>query len=353
MVKMKSLIENQLYLDDLDCCIESIVELSKLHNKSILITGASGLIGSFLVDVFYRINILKKFNIKVYALGRNIAKLHDRFPYLVNDRNIIFIEHNVINMLNLKDINIDYCIHAASNAYLAVIYSDPVGTIMANLQGTYNLLDFFKNKVGKRFLFVSTGEIYGKCDRDIERFNENNNGTINILDIRSSYPLSKRTAENLCVSYFKQFGLESVIVRPCHTYGPNNTKSDNRANAQFVDNAINGYDIVLKSKGLQLRSYAYVADICSGLLTVLINGISGEAYNLSNNNSVVTISDFANIIANKANVKLIYQGNDNQPSPFDRAILDSNKLEKLGWRPKYNIEKGIEHTLAIARWLKC
>lgn len=350
---MKSLINNNLYLKDLDVCKNNIINLEVLKNKSILITGATGLIGSFIVDTIYRINQTTQLNIKVYALGRSLKRLYERFDYVINDANFIFIEQDVTNKFKLTDIKIDYCIHAASNAYPSVMYSDPVGTIMANLQGTYNLLNHLRKNSGTRFLLVSSGEVYGKCDVNIEQFTEDITGLVDILNVRSCYPLSKRSAENLCISYSKQYGLETVIVRPCHTYGPNNTKFDNRANVQFVIDAINGKDIVLKSRGLQLRSYAYVADVCSGLLTVLINGVLGEAYNLSNNNSIVTISEFASIVAKKTGVNLKYYLNDDQPSPFDKAVLDCTKLQGLGWKGKYDIEKGINHTLEIVRWSKC
>lgn len=350
---MKSLINNNLYISDLDECKSSIVNLDLLKNKSILITGATGLIGSFIVDVIYRINKNSKFNIKVYALGRSLKKLRERFYYAINDANFIFIEQDVTHKFKLTNTKIDYCIHAASNAYPSVMYSDPVGTIMANLQGTYYLLEYLRQNNGTRFLMVSSGEVYGKCDENIEKFTEDITGLVDVLKVRSCYPLSKRSAENLCISYYEQYGLETVIVRPCHTYGPNNTQSDNRANVQFVNDALSGADIVLKSKGLQLRSYAYIADVCSGLLTVLINGRLGEAYNLSNNNSIITISGFASIVAKKAGVNLKYELNDDQPSPFDKAVLDCTKLQGLGWNGKYDIEKGIEHTLEIVRWSKC
>ncbi len=353
MVEMKSLINYNLYLNDLDECKDSIVNLELLNNKSILITGATGLIGSFLVDAIIRVNKTSTINVKVYAMGRSLEKLRERFSYAIDDENLVFVEQDVTRNFNLKDISIDYCIHAASNAYPSVMYSDPVGTIMANLQGTYNLLEYLKKNNGTRFLMVSSGEVYGKCDEKLEKFTENITGLVDILNVRSCYPLSKRSAENLCVSYSKQYGLETVIVRPCHTYGPNNTYCDNRANVQFINDAVDGRDIVMKSKGLQLRSYAYIADVCSGLLTVLINGRCGEAYNLSNNSSILTISEFASIVAEKSCVELRYEMNDNQPSPFDRAVLDCAKLEELGWKGKYDINKGIEHTLEIVRWSKC
>lgn len=342
---MRNIIENKLYQNDIQCCLKQIVNLKELADKSILITGATGLIGSFIVDTLYIANSLFDMNIKIYALGRDLERLKLRFNYSTQNE-IFFIEHDVRNVLNI-DIRIDYIIHAASNAYPAIMYADPVGTIMANLNGTYNLLNYLKKVNGKRLLFVSSGEIYGESIDKIDSFVEDYNGFIDILNIRSSYPLSKRCAENLCISFSKQFNLETVIVRPCHTYGPNNTRFDNRANVQFINKAINNEDIVLKSKGLQIRSYEYIADSISGLLTVLINGKNGEAYNLSNNKSMISIAEFAQIVAEIAGVKVVYDIKDIQPSPFSRAVLDGNKLEKLGWKAEFGIRRGIKHTFYI------
>lgn len=353
MRNKRSLINNTLYVSDIDLCVNSVVSLDQLRDKSVLVTGATGLIGSFIVDVLYRANLVRKLNIKIYALGRSYKRLVERFCYASNDDSVTFVEQDVTCEMNLGGIKVDYCIHAASNAYPAVMYSDPVGTILANIQGTYHLLEYLRKNGGKRFLMVSTGEVYGKCDSAVERFSEDVNGMVDVLKARSCYPLSKRMAENLCVSYFEQHNLETIIVRPCHTYGPNTTNDDNRANVQFVRDAIEQRDIVMKSQGLQLRSYAYISDVCSGLLTVLLNGKTGEAYNLCNNDSTVSISEFAEIVADKCGVKLVYELNDTQPSPFDRAVLNSSKLEKLGWNAKFDIYEGIEHTLEISRWLKC
>mgnify|MGYP003010059658 FL=1 len=352
MIIIKSLINNALYVEDLDNCINNTISFGILRNSKILITGATGLIGSFLVDVLHRANETHNINIKIYALGRNKKRFYQRFPYFLGSDDVIFIEHDVIDTLDIGDSDIDYCIHAASNAYPAVMYNDPVGTIMANVQGTYNLLDCLTRHNGKRFVFISSGEVYGTVISTKE-FHENVSGIVDLLNVRSCYPLSKRVAENLCVGYSTQYNLETVIVRPCHTYGPNNTQVDNRANVQFINNAAAKKNITLKSNGLQLRSYSYIADTCSGLLTVMINGNNKEAYNLSNSNSIITIRGFAEIVAQQAGVELHFASDDTQPSPFDNAVLNNDKLKGLGWNAIYDINTGIEHTLNVVRWLKC
>ena len=228
-----------------------------------------------------------------------------------------------------------------------------VGTIIGNIEGTYNLLEYTKAHGGKRFLFVSSGEVYGNGDLSLDEFKEEYLGAIDITSPRSCYPQSKRAVENLCASYSSQYELETVVVRPCHTYGPGITETDSRANAQFIRNALNNEDIIMKSAGNQLRSYNYIADCASGLITVLINGKSGAPYNIANPNVRITIAKLAEIIAKAVNKKVIFA----DPSvldianrtPIAKQVLSSKKLENLGWVPMFNANEGVEHTIKILK----
>lgn len=349
---MKSFIANKEYLNDIQICLQSILKFDSLKETSILVTGATGLIGSFLVDVLMIANTMWNSNIEVFALGRNKLRLQNRFFYFKEHPHLHFIEQDITKNLLDQLPYVDYIIHAASNAYPNVMYEKPVDTIMANVQGTYQLLNYLHEVRGKRFLFLSTGEIYGQAVSDEMCFEENYAGYIAQLNVRSSYPLSKRLAENLCVSYSKQYGIDTVIARLSHTYGPNNTSVDDRANAQFVENAISNHSIVLKSKGGQIRSYTYIADAISGLLTILISGKSNEAYNVSNPSSIVSIAQFAQLVAKCGCASIQYEFEDSRPALFDRAVLSSRKLQALGWIPKFDICTGIQHTLRIKKWLR-
>ena len=219
--------------------------------------------------------------------------------------------------------------------------------------GFYNLLEYTKAHGGKRFLFVSSGEVYGNGDLSLDEFKEEYLGAIDITSPRSCYPQSKRAVENLCASYSSQYELETVVVRPCHTYGPGITETDSRANAQFIRNALNNEDIIMKSAGNQLRSYNYIADCASGLITVLINGKSGAPYNIANPNVRITIAKLAEIIAKAVNKKVIFA----DPSvldianrtPIAKQVLSSKKLENLGWVPMFNANEGVEHTIKILK----
>ena len=343
-----SLYKKQVYIDDLDTAISAVVCFEKLKNKMIMIAGAAGLIGSFLVDLLMRANEIFDANITILALGRSRERLSKRFEEIKTDK-LIYIQQDVTEGIDLNYLA-DFIIHAASNAYPASFNTDPVGTIMSNILGTKRLLDYGLSHKTQRLLFVSSGEVYGQGDLAIDSFEESYSGYLDPVQPRSCYPASKRTAETLCTSYTKQFGLDTVIVRPCHTYGPNVTSSDNRANVQFVNNVLRGEDIVMNSTGTQMRSYCYISDCASAILTVLLNGKSCEAYNIVNSGCRVTIADFARTVAKVAGKNLIFENPDTialaEQTPISKQVLNTEKLESLGWEGKYSVQIGIEHTLS-------
>lgn len=348
---MRNIIVNHIYQCDLDTTIQQITNLKKLSRKTVLVTGSTGLIGSYIVDLMHWANIKYNMEINIVAMGRNLQRLKQRFPYWEKDSKLKLLTHDIINPLENIDFKIDFIIHAASNAYPKVIYENPVETILANVEGTKNLLEYLKKKSGKRLLFISSGEVYGQGN--IEKFVEEYCGPIDILDIRSCYPLSKRCAENLCIAYHQEYNLDVCIARLSHVYGPNVTNKDNRATAQFFEAAAQKKNIVLNSKGNQIRSYTYISDCIAGILTILVNGRVAEAYNVANCNSICSISDLAYRIAEQADVMVEHQNKNIQPSPFDRAVLDNRKILSLEWYPFYSLDIGIQHTLEIMRWLIC
>ncbi len=343
------LYESKTYLKDLQVAIRSTKGIEQLRGGSVMVTGATGLIGSFIVDMLLEYNRSEQADIQVYALGRSIKRLTDRFDGVITDH-LHFVEHDV-NRQPTFDFDVDYIIHAASNAYPASFAEDPVGTILNNVFGTQYLLDYAKEHHTKRFLFVSSGEVYGQGDPTLEAFQEDFSGYVNPTEPRSCYPSSKRTAETLCVSYTKQYNLDTVIVRPCHIYGPNTTASDNRASVQFMNNAIHGQDILMKSRGTQMRSYCYIADCGSAILSVLICGNSGEAYNIANPNARVTIAGLAEAIAETAGQKVIFAepetNEKSQQTPITYAVLNSDKLCSLGWQGAYTVKRGVENTYQV------
>ena len=317
-------------------------DIDKLKNKSILITGANGLIGSYIVDFLRYLNSEKSYNISIYAMSRSAEKLEKRFGI---GSGVNIVEQDLNKPLNQK-IECDFIIHAASNAHPRAFSQDPVGTMKTNLLGTMNLLELaLENKA--KFLYISSGEIYGSnIDHD---FTENDLGIIDTKESRSCYPESKRAAETLCMAYNSQYGIDVNVARLCYVYGGTITDTNSRADAQFLRNAIGGEDIVLKSKGLQKRTYCYVADVVSAILVILLRGKSPEVYNVANPDSIVSISEYAQTIADIAGVNLKFElPDDIEAKGYSKAansILDSTKLQKeLCWKAFYGIKEGLTQT---------
>ena len=341
--------QSKLYEEDLETTLTHVVDAEKLYGKKVLITGATGTIGSFTADALIYLSKKSKADIRIFLAGRSAEKLQNQFG---NHDNVKFLSFDLNAPIEFDE-DIDYVIHAAGNAHPAAFNGDPVGTIVGNVDSTHRILEYAKKHGGKRCLYISSGEVYGQGDISLDAFDETYSGYLDVLSPRSCYPLSKRMVENLCASYWKQYGIETVIVRPCHTYGPFMTSSDNRAHTQFLHNALSGEDIVMKSAGTQMRSYNYVADCVAGLLTVLVNGKAGEAYNLANPKARVTIAEFAEKIATAEDCKVVFENPTDadvaNQSPIPKQVLSTEKLEGLGWRPAFGIDVGIRHTLDILK----
>ena len=230
---------------------------------------------------------------------------------------------------------------------------DPIGTITTNIFGVKNMLDFSIKHQAKQFLFASSVEVYGENRGDTEFFDEDYCGYINSNSLRAGYPESKRCSEALGQAYKQHYGLDVRIARIARSYGPTMSLRDSRAISQFIINGIDKEDIVLKSDGSQLFSYSYVADVVSGLHTILSKGDSGEAYNIADEGSNISLKDLAHLVADYAGTKVVFDIPDVVEaagySKATKALLNGNKLKALGWRPNYTIKTGIPRTIDILK----
>ena len=335
------------YHDDINQIFYESLPWEKLSGTNILITGATGLIGSTLVDVLMS-NPCRDYS--VYASGRNMERGQKRFEKYLSLDSFRFIRYDVMMPLQ-SDVQFDYIIHAASNASPNTFSKNPVEIVKANILGVSNLIEYGMGHGMKRFLYVSSGEVYGEGDGRV--MTEEYSGYVDCLNPRSCYPSSKRTAETLCVSYASEYGADVVIARPCHVYGPNFTESDNRVYAQFIRNILHEEDIVLKSKGEQVRSWCYVVDCVSALLYVLLKGASGEAYNIADSNSVLTIRQLAEMLAEIGSCKVIMDiPSDIEKSvfnPVSKSVFSVDKLERLGWKVSGNMYEKMSKTVSQVR----
>ena len=319
----------------------------ELKEKSVLVTGATGLIGSFLVEALAHLNETAGANLTIYAAGRSESGIVGRFGALAEQPFFHYVPYDATKPVDF-DFAADIVVHAATSAHPMAYATDPVGILQANLFGTARLLEVLKAQGRGRFLLLSTGETYGENPDLEEGFSETDHGWIDPMLPRACYPEGKRAAETLCASYAAQYGVDAVVARLCHVYGPTFTASNSRADAQFIRKALAGEDIVMKSTGSQVRSFCYVADAVNALLTLLARGEKGQAYNVANRRSVASIRQYAETLADIAGVRVTF---DLPPevekagyTRITRAVLNPAKLEGLGWTPRYDLRQGLEAT---------
>lgn len=332
------------YQEDILRIFEQDLPWEKLSGANILVTGATGLIGGCLVETLL---LNPKRDYQVYASGRNKERAMLRFKNFVDDATFHFVEYDVMQPFR-NDVYFDYIVHAASNANPKFYATQPVEVMKANFDGVANLMEYGINHGMKRFLYVSSGEVYGEGDG--RTFTEDYSGYVDCAKPRSCYPSSKRAAETLCVSYAAEYGADVVIARPCHTYGPHFTEQDNRVYAQFIRNVLRGEDIMMKSTGEQFRSWCYVVDCVSALLHILLKGESGEAYNIADADSNISICELAEIIAAIGGRKVVIDLPDADEkrgfNPVTKSVFSIEKLEGLGWSPHNHIQTGLLHTIS-------
>ena len=340
-------LHHPLLAEELNSIAALDLPYADLAGKTVAVTGATGLVGSYLLRTLDAANRAHGLHLHLIALCRRPEAAKER---LRGVENLTLLPYDACAPLD-RGWQADYIVHAASNAHPLAFSSDPVGTMQANLLGTMRLLECLR-RTGGRMLFLSTGEIYGE-NPNLESFDEHSFGSVDPMRFRACYPESKRAAETLCASYAHQYGVDALVARLTYTYGPTITRENSRADAQFLRCALEGRDIVLKSPGSQIRSYCYAADSASALITLMLKGETGEAYNVANPDCNPSIREYAQTLADLAGVQLKF---DLPPeaeragySAVTRAVLDPGKLMGLGWRAAYDLRTGLAHTLAISR----
>ena len=378
------LLENEVYLSDLRTVCSLDLPWEEMDGRSILISGATGMIGSTLIDVLMMrkrgaaaasLEAAGKDNaadLRIFALGRSVEKAKNRFweywedPRFafvqcdINDRESLeraFAEAGICESQDGSDQNtagtIDYVFHAASNTHPVAYANDPIGTVVTNIIGLDNLLLFAAEHGCRRFLFASSNEIYGENRGDAELFDEKYCGYIDCNTLRAGYPESKRAGEALCQAYIRQKGLDVVIPRFTRSFGPSLLRTDTKALSQFIRKGVAREDIVLKSAGTQFFSYTYVCDAVSGLLYCLWKGTCGEAYNIADVSCDITLRDLAQTIADLVGTKVVFDLPDAvEAAGFSKATkarLDSMKLQGLGWKAQFDMKTALGHTIEVMR----
>ena len=344
--------DSQLWIQDLDTVMGELGELDQLAGKSVMITGAAGLILSAVTDILIRYNETHEEKIHILAAGRWPEEMSDRFGNYTQKEYFEFVRYDASKRDNQFSEHADYIIHGANNAFPAMIVKEPVETMLGNFSGILELLNFAKESGTKRVLYISSSEVYGRKESN-QPYREGEYGYIDLLNPRNSYSVGKRAAETLCASFADEYGVESLIVRPGHIYGPTASPRDNRVSSAFARNAAEGKDIVMKSDGSQIRSYCYCLDCASAILKVLLCGENVHAYNISNPSSIISIKEMAAILANEGNVQLLQEeasaAEKKGFNPMSNSSLESNQLQQLGWKGCFDAQTGLRHTVQILR----
>lgn len=330
---------------DIELLSKEYKKFTFLNNSSIFITGGTGLLGSILVRSLVKYNINYNKGLSLYILVRDINKAKNIFTSYID--NLTFIEGDVESIINIDD-KIDYVLHFACTTSSKEFVERPVDTINSVVNGTQNILEFSKRKDVKSVLFLSSLEVYGVPNSEQIIVKESDSGYLDQTSIRSSYSEGKRLAECLCVAYSKQYGVPVRIARLCQTFGAGVSWNDNRVFADFAKKIIKQEDIILKTSGKTLRNYCYTTDAILAILTILDKGIESEAYNVANKDFALSIRDMANYFverfATHSNViidtsisaeKLGY-------NPEVKILLDTEKLENLGWKAHISQENAFE-----------
>ena len=341
----------EIVKNDIQRIIDTPLSWNKLRDKTVLITGATGFIGSFLIHSLLKKGEKEGLNIKVLALVRNKQRGIDAFGEYYEKGLLDFVVQDVCEPI-VTDKKADYIIHCASNAAPREYSMYPVETMKTNFYGTMNLLDYAKSVDAEGFLYVSTIEIYGTT-HGLDRIGEDNYGEIDAMKVRSCYPLSKKGCETLTVSYADEYGLPVKIGRLSYIFGPGMKQGDSKIVAVFPKCIADGENIVMKSKGEQLRSYTYVSDAITALITILLDGETGEAYNIASKKCITTIAGIAHTLVDsypEKGLKVIFDLPSEQEakgfSLIENAVLDSEKLEALGWESQVDLVTGLKNVVS-------
>jgi UDP-glucuronate decarboxylase len=324
-----------------------LIPWQELIGKTVMVTGAAGFLAAYMIETLLFLNETQQLDVTVIAVVRNRRKFAEKFNHHVARKDLICIEQDICLPMQVSQ-------HAASQASPKYYSTDPVGTLSANTLGTAQLLELARNHQASGFLYFSSAEVYGKAAH--VPTSESDYGYLDPLEVRSCYAESKRMGENMCVSWHHQFDVPAKIVRPFHTYGPGMQLDDGRVYADFVADAVNGRDIVLKSDGLTRRSFCYLADATAGFWMVLLSGANAQAYNIGNPDGEISIRDLASLVAELDFGKRISvrfeqrkESENYLPSQISVTSPDITLAKKLGWSPITSLKNGFSKTIESYR----
>ena len=337
--------------EDLAFIIDQPVPWEDLRGRRVLISGAYGFVVAYLVETLLYLNERRNLGLQVYALGRNLDKARRRFAHYWGRPDLTLLQRDVCDPVAVEG-PVDYIIHGASLASPVSYGSQPVGSLLPNVLGTYRLLELAREKNSRGFLFLSSAEIYGRVEEAQVPTPETSCGCVDPLNVRSCYAESKRMGETMCVAWYHQHGVPTTMARLFHTYGPGMALDDGRVFADFVRDVVERRNIRMMSDGRHRRAFCYLADAAVALLLIVLKGEPGQAYNMGNDEMEISIRDLADVMVGLFPDRhlRVEQTGDNHPAGYlrthiDRACPDTRRVRGLGWRPHFSVQEGFRRTV--------
>lgn len=342
-----SMARHPVIAEDLDVIFSRPEDWRRFAGKHVFIAGATSFLAAYLVEFFALLSERwPEQPVVIHALARHPEKLRRRFPHLIDQSWFRPVIQDVCEPFPALE-QVDFIVHAAGAGSPKQYLSDPVGTLRCNVLGILNQLELARLHRA-RLLFMSSGAVYGHGESD-RPIGEGDFGALDPLDVSACYGEGKRVAETLCADYHRQYGVETIMARISHTYGPGIALDDGRSFADFVAAALAGQDIVLNSDGSGSRPFCYVSDATAAFLILLLRGEGGNAYNVGLDQET-TILELAKLIARLSATPGL-QVKHPSLNPARQALFrssghfDLSKMEGLGWRPTILPEEGFERTL--------
>ena len=333
---------------DIDIILKNPINWESFRNKTVLVTGATGRLGMYIVEAINKADIDWNLNITIIALARSEEKLQKVFGRSLQLPNIHTLVQDITEPIQW-DGDVHYIFHTAGAASPQDFTNWPVDTLWGHVQGTRNVLELAREKKSEKVMYVSTVETYGEWKSE-EGIKEDDMGPMHCDHARACYPEAKRLCETMMASYEAQYGIPYVGVRLCHTFGPGISLTDGRAFSEFIGNVLDGKDIVLQSDGSAMRTYTYVADAIGAMLLAFTKG-KDHYYNIANLDNLISIRDLAELIVSldpKKKTKVRYAGNADSKLkylPFKLGIMNVDRIMDLGWYPQVGIKDAFRYTM--------
>lgn len=350
--------------EDLDLVAEDERLCRELAGKRILVTGVTGLVGSWLIRALACMNRKNRSGMEIYGIVRSPKKLEPIYRGALEGRSDV---HFLTADITSKDFaekvreevqGLDLVIHGAAVTASKMMVEQPVETIMTAIEGTKNVLELAGQSGAARFVYLSSMEMYGSLSdasgKDVPA-TEEKLGYLDLTKVRTDYPESKRMCENLCIGYGQEYGLDVMIARLSQTFGAGILPWEGRVFSQFARSTMQKQDIVLHTKGLSEGNYCYTRDSVRGILTIAARGQAGEAYNVSNESTHTTIAGMAELVAEKlagGSIRVIFdipETNTYGYAADTKLFLDAAKLRRLGWEPEVDLEEMYRRMIASMR----